>query len=60
MCALWGNGYVRIFRDKRYRPVRLKFIHPARIEPLLTDNDELFYPSKIRTLTMAATNTSYK
>ena len=44
-CALWGNGFVRIFRDKRYRPVRLKFIHPARIEPLLTDNDELFYRS---------------
>ena len=44
-CALWGNGYVRIFRDKRYRPVRLKFIHPARIEPILTDNDDLFYRS---------------
>ena len=44
-CALWGNGYARIFRDKRYRPARLKFIHPARIEPILTDNDELFYRS---------------
>lgn len=44
-CALWGNGYTRIFRDKCYRPVRLKFIHPARIEPILTDNDELFYRS---------------
>ena len=21
-CALWGNGYARIFRDKYYRPVR--------------------------------------
>lgn len=42
-CALWGNGYVRIFWDKRYCPVRLKFIHSARIEPLLTDNDELLY-----------------
>ena len=42
-CALWGNGYARIFRDKHYRPLRLKFIHPARIEPLLSDGDELFY-----------------
>lgn len=42
-CALWGNGYVRIFRDRHYRPERLLFLHPARVEPLLTDNDELFY-----------------
>lgn len=39
-CALWGNGYARIYRDKRYRPTRLKLLHPARIEPILTDNDE--------------------
>lgn len=42
-CALWGNGYARIYRDKYYRPVRLKLLHPARIEPTLSDNDELFY-----------------
>lgn len=42
-CALWGNGYARIFRDKYYRPVRLKLIHPSRIEPILNDSDELFY-----------------
>lgn len=42
-CALWGNGYVRIFRDKAFRPVRLKFLHPATVEPVLTDNDNLFY-----------------
>ena len=42
-CALWGNGYARIYRDKRYRPIRLKLLHPARIEPILSDNDELFY-----------------
>lgn len=42
-CALWGNGYVRIFRNRHYRPERLLFLHPARVEPLLTDNDELFY-----------------
>lgn len=42
-CALWGNGYVRIFRDKAFRPVRLKFLHPAKVEPVLTDNDVLFY-----------------
>lgn len=42
-CALWGNGYARIFRNKRYRPTRLQLLHPARVEPILTDNDELFY-----------------
>ena len=42
-CALWGNGYARIFRDNKYRPVRLQLIHPARVEPMLTANDELFY-----------------
>lgn len=42
-CALWGNGYARIYRDKFYRPAKLKLIHPAKIEPFLSDNDELFY-----------------
>lgn len=42
-CALWGNGYAHIFRDKYYRPVRLKLLHPSRIEPILNDSDELFY-----------------
>ncbi len=42
-CTLWGNGYVRIYRDKLYRPVRLKYLHPARVAPMLSDKDELFY-----------------
>ncbi len=42
-CTLWGNGYARIYRDKLYRPLRLKYYHPARIEPILSDKDELYY-----------------
>ena len=42
-CTLWGNGYARIYRDKMYRPLRLKYYHPAKVEPVLTDNEELFY-----------------
>lgn len=41
--ALWGNGYARIYRDRFYRPERLKFYHPANVEPILNDNDVLFY-----------------
>lgn len=41
--ALWGNGYARVFRDKFHRPERLKFYHPANVEPVLNDNDVLFY-----------------
>ncbi len=42
-CTLWGNGYVRIYRDKMYRPIRLKYLHPARVAPMLSEGDELFY-----------------
>lgn len=43
-CALWGNGYARIFRDAAYRPCRLKLLHPAEVEPLLdTNTDTLYY-----------------
>lgn len=42
-CTLWGNGYARIFRDKMYRPERLKLYHPAQVEPVLTESDTLFY-----------------
>ncbi|GAB0481666.1 phage portal protein [Alistipes indistinctus] len=42
-CTLWGNGYARIYRDKMYRPLRLKYYHPAKVEPVLTDSEELFY-----------------
>lgn len=30
---LWGNGYSKIIRDKKYRPVWLDFIHPSIVEP---------------------------
>lgn len=42
-CALWGNGYVRIIRDKSYRPTRLILIHPTSIEPVKTKDDNVYY-----------------
>ncbi|WP_099463084.1 phage portal protein [Parabacteroides provencensis] len=42
-CALWGNGYARIHRGKDTRPIRLQLIHPAKVEPILNSNEELFY-----------------
>ena len=43
-CTLWGNGYVRIYRDRQlYRPVWFKYYHPAKVTPVLTDNEVLFY-----------------
>ena len=42
-CTLWGNGYVRIYRDRNFRPVRLQLLHPTQVEPMLTGDDELFY-----------------
>ena len=42
-CTLWGNGYARIYRDKLMRPLRIRYYHPAKVEPVLTDNEELFY-----------------
>lgn len=42
-CALWGNGYARIHRGKDARPIRLQLIHPAKVEPILNTNEELFY-----------------
>lgn len=46
-CALWGNGYVRIFRDKSFRPVRLQLLKPYDCTPYLNDRtEELFYRTK--------------
>ena len=42
-CTLWGNGYVRIWRDRLYRPVRLQLLYPYEVEPVLSSDDELFY-----------------
>ena len=41
---LWGNGYVRIVRDKAtYRPVRLMYLQPYDVTPELDDNGMLHY-----------------
>ena len=40
-CALWGNGYARIYRGKDASPIRLQLIHPAKVEPILNPNEEL-------------------
>lgn len=42
-CTLWGNGYARIWRDERFRPVRLQLLHPTQVEPVLSTDDELYY-----------------
>lgn len=42
-CTLWGNGYIRIYRDKYYKPIRLELLLPSNVEPTLTENKELFY-----------------
>ena len=49
-CTLWGNGYARIYRDKLFRPVRIQLLKPYDIEPILTDDDELFYRASNGTL----------
>lgn len=46
-CALWGNGYVRIFRDNNFRPERLQLLKPYDCTPYLNDRtEELFYRTK--------------
>ncbi|MFI3298759.1 MAG: phage portal protein [Rikenellaceae bacterium] len=43
-CTLWGNGYLRIYRDEFYRPTRLKMLYPYEVEPILdTFTDTLTY-----------------
>lgn len=42
-CTLWGNGYARIYHDKKYRPERIELLHPTEIEPILTHDNHLFY-----------------
>ena len=41
--TLHGNGYVRIMRDKGGRPTKLKMLDPQVPQPVLSNNDELFY-----------------
>lgn len=42
-CTLWGNGYVRIRRNKYYQPETLELLHPRSVEPTLSKKNELFY-----------------
>ncbi len=43
-CALWGNGYARIYRDNLHRPIRLQLLHPLKVEPIVdTQTDTLYY-----------------
>lgn len=41
--TLHGNGYARIMRDKSGNPVRIKLLDPQVPQPVLSNNDELFY-----------------
>ena len=41
--TLWGNGYARIYRDLKFRPIRLQLLHPTEAEPILTADDQLYY-----------------
>lgn len=40
---LWGNGYLFIERDKYNRPYALYPIHPATIEPFLSEDKKRLY-----------------
>lgn len=40
--VLWGNGYARIKRDLMYRPCRIDFLLPNRVDILVSD-DDIFY-----------------
>lgn len=42
-CMLWGNGYVRIHRDKYFKPNSLELLHPRDVEPVLSSGNKLFY-----------------
>lgn len=42
-CTLWGNGYVRIYRDNKFRPERLDLLMPWEVQPTLSENKSLFY-----------------
>lgn len=39
----WGNGFAEIEFDRRMNPVALWPIHPARVQPYISDERELYY-----------------
>jgi HK97 family phage portal protein len=39
----WGNGFAEIEFDARMNPVALWPIHPARVQPWISENIELYY-----------------
>lgn len=45
---LWGNGYSLIKRNGGGRPVELELLDPAKVDPLLGDDNELYYKVKDR------------
>ena len=42
-CVLWGNGYVRIHRDRYFKAISLELLQPTEVEPYLSVNKILFY-----------------
>ncbi|MFR9500656.1 MAG: phage portal protein [Rikenellaceae bacterium] len=40
---LWGNGYMRIYRNRSMRPIELEILHPSTVEPYLTDDRQVLY-----------------
>ncbi len=45
---LWGNGYSLIKRNGGGRPIELELLDPAKVDPLLGDDNELYYKVKDR------------
>jgi HK97 family phage portal protein len=39
----WGNGFAEIEFDRRMNPVALWPIHPARVQPWISDDHDLYY-----------------
>ena len=44
---LWGNGYSLIKRNGGGRPIELELLDPAKVDPLLGDDNELYYDISI-------------
>lgn len=40
---LHGNGYARVYRDARFRPVSLEVLSPYNVLPRKVDNDVVYY-----------------
>lgn len=40
---LWGNGYIRIYRDRLFNPLRCQYLKPYECHPFLSAEGNLFY-----------------